>query len=279
MMKNVLLLAGILLFLVLGNSCDEKKVALSKEQFTELLIDIHRVDGTLAVERGRNGSNELRNYAYYNDLFKKYGITRAEFDSCMYYYSAKNALFSKMYDVVIDSLNKQQTIVDKVLNELKSRDSVNYFPIADTLNLDTVYTVYIDSIVPGLYKFNTTIKFDSVDNNRNRRIASFFVSANDQDTLFVRNVIVSLDTMKRNYNWSQYTDSLYSRLVIRYMDIIPEKDRPKKYDKKGKVIKTSKKEKEVDLKDFGGEAWDNQLFRPYISRDTERRLKQGLRRK
>lgn len=279
MIKKYLLLTVLLFMLGLLNGCGRKDVALNKDQFTALLMDMHRVDGTLAVERGRAGNNELKNYAYYNDIFKKYGITRAEFDSCMYYYSAQTVLFSKMYDVIIDSLNRQLTAVDKVLNELKAKDSVNYFPVADTLVLDSVYTVYIDSIVPGLYKFNTTVRFDSASNNRNRRIASFFVSADGEDTLHVRNLTVSVDTIKRNYNWSQYADSVYSRLVIRYMEIIPEKDRPKKYDKKGKVIKPAKKEKEIDLKDFGGQSWNNQLFRPYISRDTEKRLKQGLHRR
>ena len=279
MIKNMLLAVVTLLLLGLLHGCDQKKVALNKDQFTALLIDMHRVDGTLAVERGRSGNNELKNYAYYNDIFKKYGITRAEFDSCMYYYSAQTVLFSKMYDVVIDSLNRQLTVVDKVLNELKAKDSVNYFPLTDTIVLDSIYTVYIDSIVPGLYKFNTSLRFDSISGNRNRRIASFFVSADDKDTLHVRNLTVSIDTLKRNYNWSQYADSVYSKLVIRYMDILPEKERPKKYDKKGKVIKPDKKEKEIDLKDFGGRSWDNQLFRPYISRDTEKRLKQGLHRR
>ena len=265
--------------LLLGiNACHSRKVPLNEEQFTALLIDMHRVDGTLAANRGARGNDELKNYAYYNELFKKYGISRADFDSCMYYYSAQTVQFSKMYDVVLDSLNKQLTAVDKVLNLLKANDSVNYFPVMDTLRLDTVYTVNVDSIVPGLYKFHTTLQFDSLSKNRSRRLAAFFISEDDKDTLRVRDIVVAPDTLKRTYNWSQYVDSVYNRLVIRYMEVIPEEQRPKTY-KNGKVVKPSKKEKEIDLKDFGGVAWDNQLFRPYISRETELRLKQGLRRK
>lgn len=267
----------ICLLTVLGmNACHNKKVPLDKDQFTALLIDLHRVDGTLAVNRGLRGYEELKNYAYYNDLFKKYGITRTDFDSCMYYYSAQTVLFSKMYDVILDSLNKQLTAVDKVLNVLKANDSVNYFPVMDTLRLDTVRIINVDSIVPGLYKFSTTLKFDSLSSNRNRKIASFFVSEDGKDTLRVRDILVSPDTLKRTYNWSQYADSLYNRLVIRYMEVVPESERPKTY-KNGKVVKPSKKEKEIDLKEFGGMSWDNQLFRPYISRETEKRLKQGIR--
>ena len=167
------------------SGCKTDKVPLDKDRFTALLIDMHKVDGTLAVDRGRS-YNELKNYAYYNDLFRKYGISRADFDSCMYYYSAQTVLFSKMYDVVIDSLNRQLTAVDKVLNVLKSKDSVNYFPVLDTLCLDSMLTIKVDSIVPGLYKFNTTIQFDSLVKGRGRRIVSWFLSEDKKDTLRVR---------------------------------------------------------------------------------------------
>lgn len=284
MSRNFLIYTVLILIFCTISGCREKKAPLNKEQFTALLIDIHRVDGTLAVGRGLRGNDEMKNYAYYNDLFKKYGITRADFDSCMYFYSAQTVMFSKMYDVVIDSLNKQLTAVDKVLNELKANDSVNYFPTMidtialDTIRLDSVVTVCVDSIVPGLYKFNTTLQFDSVYPSRTRRISSFFVSGDGKDTLRVRDITVSPDTIQRNYNWSQYADSVYSRLVIRFMEKIPEKERPKTY-KNGKVVKPDKKEKEINLEDFGGKAWNNQLFRPYVSRETENRLKQSIRRR
>lgn len=270
-------MGSLMVLLLLGVSSCHKKIPLDKEKFTSLLLDMHRVDGTLAVNRSSRGSSDLRNYAYYNDLFKKYGITRAEFDSCMYYYSAQTAAFAKMYDVIIDSLNKQLTAVDKVLNELKANDSVNYFPVTDTISLDSVYTITVDSIVPGLYKFSTTLQFDSVTTKRLRRISSFFLSKDEKDTLKIRDIVVTPDTNRRNYNWSQYADSVYSKLVINYMEVIPLDKRPKTY-KNGKLVPPDKKEKVYDLKDFGGRAWNNMLLRPYVSRENEKRLKQGLRR-
>lgn len=161
---------GLFILLLVGfTGCSRKKVPLDEKKFTALLIDLHRTDGTLSVARGLSGLNELKNYAYYNDLFRKYGITRAEFDSCMYYYSANTELFSQMYDVVIDSLNRQMTAVDMILRELKSKDSVNYFPVPDTLVFDSCYThivVEIDSLLPGQYKFSTLVQFDTLDKGK-----------------------------------------------------------------------------------------------------------------
>lgn len=276
MIRNIFVVA-LLCVLLLGMSSCGKKAPLNEKRFAALLLDMHQLDGILSVNRTYRGCDELQNYAYYNDLFKNYGITRADFDSCMYYYSAQTVLFSKMYDGIIDSLNRRLTAVDIVLNELKANDSVNYFPIPDTLSLDSVYTVVVDSIVPGLYKFSTTLQFDSITTQRVRRIASFFLSEDGRDTLNIRDIWVTPDTNRRNYNWSQYADSVYSQLVIRYMDIIPLNKRPKTY-KKGKPVEPDKKEKIYELKDFGGRSWNNRLYRPYVSKETEKHLKQGVRR-
>lgn len=256
--------------------CETKKVPLNEERFTALLIEMHRVDGTLNVEKGIAGGQELKNYAYYNELFRKYGISRADFDTCMYYYSAQNKLFSRMYDVVIDSLNRQLTSVDKVLNELKARDSVNYFPLLDTIALDSIYTLTIDSIVPGLYKFSTTLQFDSLNRDIRRWIVSYFLSPDQEDTLHIRDIYVSMDTVKRVYNWSQYVDSTYSTLVISYLQPISEAKQPKLPAHRRNAKPAPKV---VRLKDFGGKTWNNQLFRPYISPKSEERLKQGLPKK
>lgn len=237
--------------------CSRKKVPLNEEKFTSLLIDLHRTDGTLSVA-GNGGGNELKNYAYYNDVFNKYGITRADFDSCMYYYSARTALFNTMYDVVIDSLNKQLTAVDMVLRALKSNDSVNFFPVPDTLFFDdccyTHILLEIDSLEPGLYKFSTNLQFDTLDQGKNNRITSFFLSGDNQDTLKVRDVNVLSDTLVHTYQWSQYIDSTYNRLMIKFVN-------SDNLDK---------------LKGRKGHAWKMELFRPYISNKTESRLKQNL---
>lgn len=253
--------AGLLVLLLVGfTGCSRKKVPLDEKKFTALLIDIHRVDGALSVAKGLSGLNELKNYAYYNDLFDKYGITRADFDSCMYYYSANSEAFSKMYDAVIDSLNKQLTAVDIILRELKSKDSLNLFPVPDTLVFDSCYThilVEIDSILPGQYKFSTQVQFDTLDKGKNNRITSFFVSKDDKDTLKIRDVSVMTDTIMHTYRWTQYVDSVYNRLVIKFVD-------SDNLDK---------------LKNRKGRAWKMELFRPYIPRETENRLKQSLHRK
>ncbi|WP_418537785.1 DUF4296 domain-containing protein [Odoribacter laneus] len=248
--KGMWILGSVLLIFI---ACSQKKVPLDRQQFIALLIDMHVADGTLAQTKGYSAENEKKNYAYYNSVFRKYGIDRAEFDSCMRYYSAQTALFSKLYDVVIDSLNKRLTDKNRVLNELRSRDSVNYFPRLDTIVLDTahpVFTIVVDSLQAGLYRFATTIKFDTLDKGKNNRITAFFLTPDDKDTLHVREVKVLSDTLQHLYNWSQYIDSSYNRLVVKMVDTDKSK---KQHFRKGRI-------------------WGTTLYRPYISSKTEQRL-------
>jgi len=248
MMKRNLLWMGLIL---LGVVACSKRVPLNKKEFTALLIDMHMADATLDVWQ-REGVDERRTYQFYNDLFKKYGLTKADFDSCVHYYTSRPTLFAKIYDVVIDTLNYRLTDKTRVWNLLTMRDSVNLFAgyrmqVLDTISNDSlvledklaegvwvervvkqdtvqlsihnpVIQIELDSITPGLYKFNATLQFEHKDKGKNNRIRSYFLSP-EYDTLKVRDVRVFADSMRRNYTWTYYVaDSSYTRLVIQLVE-------------------------------------------------------------
>lgn len=250
-------LIGLLLGMLCCVACLKKKAPLGPEKFTALLIDMHMADGTLSQAQGYRTDSDKSSYAYYNALFRKYGIDRAEFDSCMYFYSARPEMFDPIYERVIDSINRRLTEQNRLLADLKANDSVNYFPYPDTLLLDAghpAWVVEIDSIVPGFYRFSTTVRFDTVRKDRKNWIRSFFISGDGKDTLQVREIRLSQDTVARHYEWAQYVDSLYDRLVIRLAD----SDRP------GKSVPPK------------GRIWNTTLFRPYTPERTLERLKKSL---
>lgn len=237
--------------------CHQEKAPLDQQQFTSLLIDMHTADGILSQNRMYTAEAERRNYMYYNDIFEKYGINKAVFDSCMYFYTARPLVFSKIYEVVIDTLNKRLTEKSRILQVLQANDSVNYFPGPDTLIFDQenkMREFVLDSLQKGLYKFSTTLRFDTIDAGINNHIAAFFVSGDGEDTLYVRDVRVYTDTIARHYAWSQYVDSSYTRLVLRF----PDADNLEK------------------LRYRKGKAWETTLFRPYTPANTEKKLENVL---
>lgn len=234
-----------------------KKTVLDREQFTALLIDMHATDGLLSINRGYSLDRERQNYAYYNGVFEKYGITKADFDSCMYFYASQPELFSAIYDAVIDSLSRRLTVEERVLQKLRANDSVNYYKGPDTLVIDTFpfsYKYVVDSIQPGNYKFNVMVRFDTLDAGKNNRISACFISADNKDTLKVRDIRLIADTLAHRYQWSQYADSVYNRLEINFLDA----DNLQKLKYRRAVL------------------WDITLFKPYTSPTKEDRLLQNL---
>lgn len=228
-----------------------KKVALDKDQFTALLIDMHTTDGVLEVINP-NRRAEKDNYMYYNDLFKKYGITREDFDSCLTYYTKDALTFNKIYGAVIDTLSRRQTQKMRVLSQFTKNDTINLFQgytmiVADTIRADstiakapkkdsvfyaervvtddTVYfdkrnqfvLVEVDSLVPGMYHFFTSVKLDRRVLGRRAYIKSFFLSE-DNDTLKVPDQYVRLhDTIRvQEYKWEYYVkDTMYNKMVVK----------------------------------------------------------------
>lgn len=267
-----------------------KKVALNKDQFTALLIDMHMADGVLNVANPEH-RGEKESYLYYNDLFKKYGITRSDFDSCLNYYSKNFSAFNRIYDAVIDTLNRRQTQKMRILSQFTKNDTVNLFAgytmvVTDTIRpdstnpkapkkdsviheerlvmADTVHfdkrnqfvLVEVDSIVPGMYNFYTSLKWNRRILGRRTYIQSYFLSAGN-DTLKVRDISVSTyDSVRmRDYTWSHYVkDSIYTRLVVKIVasDI----------DKRAKI-----KTKEID-----GWVTKTRLNRVYVGDNRKKQL-------
>ena len=162
-----------------------------------------------------------------------------------------------MYDQIIDSLNKELSTAEIILRQLKANDSVEYFVIPDTIYYDWCYKyvdVEIDSLESGLYKFSTTFKFDSIDKGKNNKIEAWFLNEERTDTLRLRDVRVTNDTIKRVYSWQQYIDTTYSVLQMRYV-VSDDIDK---------------------LESRSARSWDTHLYRPYISHRTEERLKREL---
>ncbi len=250
---------GVWCVLIVCCACggNKKKTLLDREQFTALLIDMHTTDGLLSINRGFTVEKEKKNYTYYNGVFEKYGITKADFDSCMYFYASQPQLFSEIYHAVIDSLSHRVTVEERVLQKLRANDSVNYYKGPDTLVIDTfpfTYKYVVDSILPGNYKFNVMVRFDTLDAGKNNRISACFISADDKDTLKVREIRLIADTLEHRYQWSQYVDSVYNRLEIRFLEA----------DNLPKL-----KFRRVML-------WDITLFKPYTAPSQVNRLQANL---
>lgn len=75
---------------------------------TDVLYDYHVAQGMAEVVPNQEGETfEGRRYEYQEAVFRKYGITKAEFDSSMVYYCSDMDLMVRMYNVITDRLEER----------------------------------------------------------------------------------------------------------------------------------------------------------------------------
>lgn len=111
-----------LIFFVAIVGCRPKGV-LSNKKMRDVLYDLHRADAAIQVA-GYNYSHDQEVAAYYKNVLDKHGITQAEFDSSLVWYTDNPQIFNKIYPKVIERLDAdyelQKEIRERNLKEKRS---------------------------------------------------------------------------------------------------------------------------------------------------------------
>ena len=76
-----------------------------------LLYDLHRTDALLQISGKQYESDEVRNL-YYGAVLEKHGVTQAQFDSSLVWYTAHPQLFDKIYPKVVLRLRADEVQFD-----------------------------------------------------------------------------------------------------------------------------------------------------------------------
>jgi hypothetical protein len=112
LLKTGAVLIGIAL---IATACSGRpKGVLSQSDMVSFLTDLHKLDGSLEA-KGMGNMQDRENLYYYNALLKKHGITKAQFDSSLVYYTSKPKRFERIYSSVVDNL----TAFEKEVKSLK----------------------------------------------------------------------------------------------------------------------------------------------------------------
>ena len=98
-MKRLLIILCILLAIV---GCRPRGV-LSNREMRNVLYDLHRADGAIQVA-GYNYSHDQELAGYYKNVLDKHGITQAQFDSSLVWFTDNPQIFNKIYPKVLERL-------------------------------------------------------------------------------------------------------------------------------------------------------------------------------
>ena len=102
---------------------------LSSREMRDVLYDLHRADGAIQVA-GYNYSHDEELASYYKSVLDKHGITQAQFDSSLVWYTDNPQIFNKIYPQVVARLEADY------LAESEEHDAENEITTATSLSID-----------------------------------------------------------------------------------------------------------------------------------------------
>lgn len=82
------------------------KGILHSGEMRAILVDLHKVDGMIQTEGLTYGHDDVTDL-YYAQVLEKHGVTQAQFDSSIVWYTAHPVLFDKIYPKVKADLKKE----------------------------------------------------------------------------------------------------------------------------------------------------------------------------
>ena len=110
-MKSPIIHHAILLLILLGItagfvSCRPRGILHSWEM-REVMVDLHKTDALIQLSGLQYGHSE-ECAIYYAQVLEKHGITQAQFDSSLVWYTAHPKLFDKIYPKVLTQLKEEE---------------------------------------------------------------------------------------------------------------------------------------------------------------------------
>jgi len=108
--SHCVLICGLAFLLVACNN--HPKGVLNQSEMTEVLTDLHKLDGSLST-RGYGSIQDTVNAYYYNSVLEKHNVTKAEFDSSLVWYTKNPKKFEKIYTDVFLRLTSMDKEIKK----------------------------------------------------------------------------------------------------------------------------------------------------------------------
>ena len=97
---------------------------LSNKEMRAVLYDLHRMDGALQTV-GYNYGHDEEMAAYYKSVLDRHGVTQAQFDSSLVWFTDNPQIFNKIYPKVVQQLKAdleaEEVLRDERLRQIRVR--------------------------------------------------------------------------------------------------------------------------------------------------------------
>ena len=131
---------------------------LSSDEMREVLVDLHKTDALLQLS-GLGMQDQEAKQIYYAQVLERHGVTQAQFDSSLVWYTAHPQLFNKIYPKVMADLEAEEKAYASQL-EIE----MNAAPQKMVWNgsFDTTYVTLIEGVYPTLRPYAPSVH-DTID--------------------------------------------------------------------------------------------------------------------
>lgn len=138
----------ILLAIAVSLSGCTPRGVISTREMRSILYDLHRTDGVLNVARMELGYDEAL-ARYYQSVLDKHGVTQAQFDSSLVWYTDHPAYFDKLYPKVMKQLDQDIAQWELALEREQTRRALLREPWTAGMPYDfQVVLLYMQDSVP-----------------------------------------------------------------------------------------------------------------------------------
>lgn len=186
MLRLIILLTFIILFIACDNNKQEQtklenQNILSKERFTELMLDVQLVEGHLNVNRVNQVFLMDSSKNYYKEVFNRYAISFEDYKENIKYYTARPLVLEEVYKKVEEKLVIQERLYANVLIDQPAISPINRNQLLKVLLKDTAIAYYmLDTTVEYKIMKDSIFSFynDSLLKENNTNALSFQQSFN-----------------------------------------------------------------------------------------------------
>lgn len=182
---------------------------LQMDEMVDILYDYHVADGMVQTNFDSPDSVAMR--AYRISILKNHGVTQADFDSSMIYYTRHTRLLQKVYDKIADRLDRE------AVERGGQAGFTNLTENADTTNVWKRSTAFVLSPYLATNRMSFEIKSDSSYHEGDRMVldfdAQFLYQDGMRDALVVLAITYANDSVEYVNN-SISTSSHYHMQIM-----------------------------------------------------------------
>ncbi|MBQ5403686.1 MAG: DUF4296 domain-containing protein [Bacteroidales bacterium] len=173
------------------SSCSGPQPSIKMDEFAQIVYDMHFTDAVLDIARFDDKNLKGDSLSYYNNLFKKYDITRKKFIEEIEWYTQHPDKYKELYEKVmkIVALEEKRAEEEKAAAKVSMSDTLNLWKEKRTWHLPLEgekepVAFDIPAQESGVYTLSADAVFYTDDRTENPRmtiIANYEEGTNEQN--------------------------------------------------------------------------------------------------